>query len=138
MLSSNILCFQKIYFLRNWTVNHAVGCKTYLELEEDITHLANLTTNDTYCTEKDTKYCQTKCPKIQFDELQCALPRCPNITKNHLIFDRDSQFPDALGATLQNKTYKRFNNRETATFECKDYCKENNVLLSVSHVFSFL
>lgn len=125
-----------LYFhlIRNWTVNHDVGCKTYPELEADITHLDNITSNNTYCKENDTKYCQTRCPTIQFDELQCALPRCPNITKNTLIFSSEKQYPEAKGARLQNKTHRRFDNRETATFECEDNCKWKFMALSLSIV----
>ena len=111
------------YFQRNWTVNHDVGCKTYFDLESEILHPKNLTSNHTYCDENDTKYCPTKCPEILFDELRCALPRCPNITKDSLTFI----YPDPKGAKLQNlpEPEERFDVNSQVTFECVNDGKKN-------------
>lgn len=114
-------------FVRNWTVNHDVGCKGYFELEAEITDAANLTSTHTYCNEKDTKYCQTKCPEIKFSELQCALPRCPNITKDRIT----AIYPKTQGAKLQSDPLpdERFNIGSSATFECIETCKKYVFLL---------
>ena len=101
---------------RNWTVNHDVGCQTFNDLESELYHPKNLTSNHTYCGEKDTKYCPTKCLEIRFDELRCALPRCPNITKDSLTFI----FPGPKGAKLQTlpEPDERFDVNAQVTFEC--------------------
>ena len=109
-------------FVRNWTVNHNVGCKSYSDLESEITDISNLTSTHTYCNEKDTKYCPTKCQEINFSELQCALPRCPNITKDQIT----AIYPEAQGARLQSDPLpdERFNIGSNVTFECIETCKK--------------
>ena len=103
----------------NWTVNHDVGCKRYAELEDEITTLQNLTSNHTYCKERDTHYCQTQCTDIQFSDLQCALPRCPNITKDQIT----SIYADRYDAMLQSPPLadERFDVNSKAVFECIDH-----------------
>ena len=102
----------------NWTVNHDVGCQSYTELEAEIKHRENLTATHTYCNERDTKYCKKKCTEIQFSELQCALPRCPNITKDQLTFI----YPEKQGAKLTSlpEFDERFDVNSNAIFECID------------------
>ena len=99
-------------------MNNTVGCETYFDLEAEIRFKYNLTSTDSYCKEKDTKYCQMKCPEIRFSELQCALPRCPNITKDLLT----DIYPENKGATLHHlpESHERFNVNSNATFVCKD------------------
>ena len=103
----------------NWTVNHDVGCKRYAELEAEITTLQNLTSNHTYCKERDTHYCPMQCTDIQFSDLQCALPRCPNITKDQIT----SIYADRYDAMLQSPPLpdERFDVNSKAVFECIDH-----------------
>ena len=51
-----------------------------------------------------------------FDELRCALPRCPNITKDSLTFI----YPEPKGAKLQTLPgpEERFDVNSQVTFEC--------------------
>lgn len=95
-------------------MNHAVACDGYVPPED-------LEINDDYCKEEMTKDCPTQCSQISFSKLECALPRCPNITKDHLA----KIFPDRNGAILQTEPLpeERFNVDSNCTFVCKENCE---------------